>query len=78
MMLNRLGVKEENFESFMSDVYNVWLPQHPGISTRTHCILHYKPPLVFTECPLFTNIKVYSAKDTGKREIGAGDTKVGR
>ncbi|MGB6627783.1 MAG: hypothetical protein WBE61_06605 [Nitrososphaeraceae archaeon] len=22
MMLNRLGVKEENFESFMSDVYN--------------------------------------------------------
>ena len=77
MMLNRLGVKEENFESFMSDVYNRCL-HHSGITARTHCILHYKPPLVFTECPVFTNIKVYSAKDTGKREIGAGDTKVGR
>jgi hypothetical protein len=42
MMLNRLGVKEENLILYVRRLQS--LLQHPGISIRTHCILHYKPP----------------------------------
>ena len=60
----------------MSDVYNCCC-NIPGLAPE-RIASYITNLLVFTDCPVFTNIKVYSAKDTGKREIGAGDTKVGR
>ena len=60
----------------MSDVYNRCC-NIPGLAPE-RIAFYITNLLEFSQTVPFSQISKYSAKDTGKREIGAGDTKVGR
>lgn len=57
VMLNSLGVKEDNFESFMSDVYN-WCCSIPGLSPELIAdyitnLLEFSHNVPFSEIPIY-------------------------
>ena len=77
MMLNRLGVKEDNFESFMSDVYNrccnIFGLVPERIAFYITNLLEFSQTVPFSQIPEYIH-----AKETGKGEIGTGNTDFGR
>jgi hypothetical protein len=60
MIMNSLGVTEDSFESFMSDIYKRL--QQPGANTRKHCFLLDKLDSVFKDCTVVSDIGIHSAK----------------
>jgi hypothetical protein len=67
MILKRLGVLEDKFESFMSAVYNCYCSDL-GITPERIGSYITNPYRVFTDCPLFTNPSISSKRYRKKRE----------
>jgi hypothetical protein len=72
MIMTRLGVEENNFESFMSDVYH----RCNDLGLTPQLISSYISNLLeFSERPFFTDTKLHFTKNRRKEESGAGNRK---
>ena len=71
--MNRLRVKEDNFESFISDIYNRC--SNLGLAPENIAPL-LQDLLQFSMTAIFEAARLHSAKDTGERETRTGNRQI--